>query len=214
MKIRSVDELEDFVSSEYAWRRKELTNLRGIALSTRRASLESLLRSLIPIMYAHWEGFVKQVSIAKLTYLVSKGIKYKDLTHSFHAYAAIESFEGQIPAKKFEAIAKIVSGSINLDTPIKLDPSTYIDTKSNLNSETLKEISIKTGINYSIFELKENMIDEKFLGLRNKICHGERANITESDFKELYDEVVLLIDLYKNEILNSVHTKSYLKKVY
>ncbi len=212
MKIRSIDELEDLVSSEYAWRRKELTNLRGIALSAKKSTSNNLLRSLIPILYAHWEGFVKQVSIAKLTYLVSKGIKYKDLNESFLAYAAFEAFAGQIPAKRFEAISKIAKGDIGLDAPMKLNPEKYIDTKSNLNSEVLKEISLKVGIDYAIFELKENMIDERFLGLRNKICHGEIVIVTKIEFDNLYAEVICLIDLFKNLILNSVHTKSYLKE--
>ncbi|RLA39425.1 MAG: hypothetical protein DRQ64_06915 [Gammaproteobacteria bacterium] len=186
--------------------------MRGIALSAKKSASNNLLRSLIPILYAHWEGFVKQVSIAKLTYLVSKGIKYKDLNESFLAYAAFEAFGGQIPVKRFDAISKIAKGDIGLDSPIKLNPEKYIDTKSNLNSEVLKEISLKVGIDYALFELKENMIDEGFLGLRNQICHGERVSVTKIEFDNLYAEVIGLIDLFKNLVLNSVHTKSYLKE--
>lgn len=212
MKIRSADELEDFIASEYAWRRKELTNLRGIALSARKSASENLLRSLIPILYAHWEGFVKQIAIAKLTYIVSKGLKYKDLNDSFLAYAAFEAFDGQIPVKRFEAISKIAKGDLALNSSIRLNPEKYIDTKSNLNSEVLKEIALKVDIDYSLFELKENMIDEKFLGLRNKICHGERVTVSESEFEILYIEVIGLVDLFKNQVINSIHTKSFLKE--
>lgn len=211
MKIRSADELEGLVSSEYAWRRKELTNLRGIAFSARNSARKNLLRSLIPILYAHWEGFVKKVSIAKLTYLVSKGLKYKDLNESFMAFAAFEAFGGQIPVNRFEAISKIAKGDIGLDSSMQISPEKYIDTKSNLNSEVLREISLKVGVDYSLFVLKENLIDEKFLGLRNKICHGERVDVTSLEFDSLYAEVIDLIVLFKNQILNSVYAKSYLR---
>jgi MAE_28990/MAE_18760-like HEPN len=213
MKIRSITELEDFISAEYAWRRKELTNIRNIALSTRKASQGSLLRASIPILYAHWEGFVKHLAMAKIQYLVAIGHKYSDLAPSFHAYAVLEEYKGKTLTKNFEALAKIMEGRIDLSKSIKISPEKYIDAKSNLNSEVLKEIAIKASLDYSHFELKEKLIDESFLGLRNKICHGERVSITTEDFEDLYREVTELIDLFKNLVLNSVYDKSYLRKV-
>jgi hypothetical protein len=210
VKIRSVSEFEDLVYSEFSWRRKELTNLRSIALSARSSTRESLFRSTIPIVYAHWEGFVKRTAIAKMNYLANKGYKYKELVPSFHAYAALAEYDGQIPTKRFDTIDRLMCGDIDLNKSISLDIDKYIDTKWNLNSEVLKEIAFKINIDYADFELKENLIDEKFLGLRNKIVHGDRAVVSEDDFEEVYHEATELINSFKNNLLNSVHTKSYL----
>lgn len=211
MKIRSAAEFEDFVASEYSWRRKEITNLRNITLESRSFIKESLFRSLIPILYAHWEGFVKQTSIAKLKYLSAAGYKYKDLAPSFLAYALLVEYEGQISNKRFDILSKIVSNETNFDMCLHHEAEKFIDAKSNLNSDLLKDILLKIKLDYSKFELKENFIDESFLGLRNKICHGERVKINEENFTLIYDEVNLLIDTFKINILNSVSTKSYLK---
>lgn len=211
MKIRSIDELEEFVSSDYAWRRKELTNLRNLVLSSRKHNQEILLRSAVPMLYAHWEGFIKQISMAMLQYLVSRGFKYKELQPSFSAYAILEKHQGQFPSKKFEALANILcKGGFDSSLSIQINPSQYIDTKSNLNSETLKDITRKIGVDYSFFELKENLIDESFLGLRNRICHGERANVASDEFDTLYSEVIILIDTFKNVVLNCIHQKTFL----
>lgn len=213
MKINSVIDLEDFISSEYAWRRKELTNIKNIVMTARQAHRDLLLRAAVLILYAHWEGFVKQISIAKIQYLVSSGIKYHDLAPAFHAYAVLEKYKGQIPYKSFETIVSIVAGGIDLSNSIKVSPEKYIDTRSNLNSEVLKEIVIKVNLDYAYFELKENFIDKSFLGLRNKISHGERVNVSPSDFEIIYNEAMELIDQFKMSILNSVFNKTYLKKV-
>ena len=74
----------------------------------------------------------------------------------------------------------------------------------------MREVAIKSGVNYKPFELKENWIDEKLVGLRNKICHGERVPVNELEFEELYNETTTLINIYKDELLNSIYLKTYL----
>lgn len=212
MKIRSIDELEEFISSDYAWRRKELTNLRNLVLSSKNHNQDLLRRSSVALFYAHWEGLVKQSSIAMLQYLVSRGFKYSELKPTFSAYAVLEKHQGQFPSKNnFDALADLFcEGGLDISSSIQINPSRYIDTKSNLNSTVLKEITRKIGVDYSLFELKENLIDESFLGLRNKICHGERARLTSDEFDLLYAEVISLIDTFKNAVLNCIYQETYL----
>lgn len=212
MKIRSSLELEDYISSEYAWRRKELTNISNVARSGRKGMQGTLFRSAIPIVYAHWEGFVKNSSIAKMKYLISQGLKYCDLHPCFHVYAILDANDGQLPSKRFEAWVDITSGKINLREPLSANSVNFVDAKSNLNSDVLREIAIKVGVSYHSFELKANWIDGTLIELRNKICHGERAPISEAEFDNVYQETTDLIDLYKNELLNSVYQKTYLKE--
>lgn len=211
MKIRSTSEFEDYVASEFAWRRKELTNISHVARSGRKGMQEILFRSAIPLIYAHWEGFVKQASVAKMKYLIAQGFKYIDLQPCFHVYAILDANDGQLPAKRFEAWVDITSGKINLSESLSANSASFVDAKSNLNSDVLREIAVKVGVSYEKFELKANWIDETLIDLRNKICHGERAPITESEFETVYQETTDLISLYKNELLNSVVQKTYLK---
>jgi hypothetical protein len=68
------------------------------------------------------------------------------------------------------------------------------------------------GVDYSLYELKENLIDETFLGLRNAVSHGEYRSISEDDFIELYTEITSLINIFKNQIINAAIQKSYLSE--
>lgn len=206
-------ELEDYIYSEFAWRRKELTNLYQVVCTGKKGMKDTLFRGAIPIFYAHWEGFVKHSSIAKMHYLVAKGFKYTELQPCYHVYAILEAYEGNIPSKKFEAWVDITSGKIDYTKSIGASSITQIDTKSNLNYEVLREVAIKSGVDYKPFQLKEKWIDEKLVALRNKICHGEKAPVNEAEFEELYTETTTLISTYKDELLNSIHRQTYLLNI-
>lgn len=126
------------------------------------------------LLYSHWEGFVKKISIAYCEYLNFQGLRYQALIKNFHVCALINEFQGQYPPKNFKSSYSIVPGeSLRLSGKLKIDSEKYIDTQSNLNSAVLKELTQKLGISYAAYELKENLIDERFLGLRNAISHGE-----------------------------------------
>lgn len=210
MKIRSTDELEEYISREFAWRRKELTNLRNLALSAKDSTKNLMLKVSITTLYSHWEGFVKNAAIAYCMLLNKKKLKYSELTSNFKVYSILNSFKEGFPHKKFSSyieVVKVLDSVANDD--LIIDHDKYIDAKSNLNSEVLYDIIQKIGLDYSLFQLKENLIDEKFLGTRNAISHGEYREIDVDTFNELYEEVTGLINLFKNLVLNATYTESY-----
>ena len=213
MKVRSIVELEDIIAKEYAWRRKELTNIKQLSLTAKKYNQELLFKSGITVLYSHWEGFVKQASIVFCEYINHQGIAYHDLNHNFHVCAVINYFQGQYPHRNYKSIFSVINkSSIDLSQSFRIDAEKYIDTKSNLNSDVLQEITMKVGLDYSLYELKGNLIDERFLKLRNAISHGEYRRIDEKDFLELFDEIIILIDTYKNQILNAAVRQEYLMK--
>ena len=210
MKIRSLDELEQFIAREFSWRRKELTNLKNLSLSSKDQIRCTLLKSSVALLYAHWEGFVKKSSIAYCEYINHQSLNYEQLTDNFSVCAVLNEFQGQYPHKNFKSLFKVLNGNEIFLKKCKIDTVKFIDTGSNLNSDVLKEITQKVGVDYSLYELKENLIDERFLGFRNAVSHGEYRNISEDDFIELYTEVTSLIDTFKNQIVNAAVQKAYL----
>jgi hypothetical protein len=206
-----VDELDNIVSREFSWRRKELTNIKNLSLSSRNPIKITLLKTGVALLYSHWEGFVKNISIAYCEYINHQGLKYEQLTKNFHVCALLEEFQGQYPHRNFKSALSIVDGSsLVLHKKCKINAEKYIDTAFNLNSEMLREIVLKIGMDYSQYELKANLIDEKFLGLRNAISHGEYRVIEETDFIELFDEVTVMIEIFKNQVLNAAIQKTFL----
>lgn len=210
MKIRSIDEFEAAIASDFSWRRKELSNLMNLGMTSRMSTQETLFKSGVTLLYAHWEGFVKKSSITLCEYINFQGLRYEALTNNFHVCALIDEFQGQYPHKNFKSAFLVMSESQRyLTNKCKINTEQYIDTKSNLNSETLREITLKVGIDYAPYLLKEKFIDESFLGLRNAISHGEYRKIDGKEFTELFNEITGLIDIFKNQILNAAIQRSF-----
>ena len=78
-----VDEFQDFLNKDLAWRKMEISQLFGI-LSTAE-SKAVVCKSMILLLYAHWEGFIKKSSKCYLKYVSDKNIKIQDLTRNFEA---------------------------------------------------------------------------------------------------------------------------------
>ena len=78
-----------------------------------------------------------------------------------------------------------------------------VETKSNLSSEVLLDILNSLGIDTSNFATRLKFIDSNLVNPRNHIAHGEELHISVSDYMSLHDDVISLIDIYRNEIENA-----------
>ena len=89
-----------------------------------------------------------------------------------------------------------------------------IKTDSNLKMEVFKEIAATIGIDDTPYILKKMLIDQRLLGYRNKIAHGERFEAldgvsTVSDYLELHMTVLELIDQFANNIKEAANNMDY-----
>ena len=84
-----------------------------------------------------------------------------------------------------------------------------IDTKSNLNSQVLRELLTKLSLDSTDFETKLHFLDFSLLGARNQIAHGEHVEITKSAYEEYHFEVLELIELVRLTVSNGASTRQY-----
>ena len=78
MKIRTIDELQDYIDREMSWRRKELSAIKSNIFVARKFAKNTALRSGIAILYAHWEGMVKNIAMGYLSYVSNQRLKYRE----------------------------------------------------------------------------------------------------------------------------------------
>jgi hypothetical protein len=214
MSIHTIEDLDKSLSYGLAWRKRELISLVSILQSSKitETQKEVIVRGGVAILYAHWEGFVKESSSYYLEFVLNRRLTYKELSSNFISIAVKNNFEEVWKSNKISIINKITEFFIsNLSERCKMDYKSVIDTQSNLSSEVLKEITYILGIDYSSFEVKKNIIDEKLLKSRNNIAHGELFTIDIKEFYDLYDKIIILLDLFKNLIENAASTKTYLR---
>lgn len=209
MKIRSTEELTVYLDDDLAWRRKEIIELRAMAKSAKAKKADVHVRAGVAMLYAHWEGFIKNASNAYVVFVAARGMKTRDLQDSFIALSiktkiSLMGDSGK-SAVAVPAIAHLMS---LLDKPAML-PAAGITADGNLKSEVFVNIAGWLGIDVARYSARFNLIDETLLASRNKIAHGEYLNISPQRFETLAEEILELMGWFKTDLENAAVLKSF-----
>ncbi len=212
MKMRTSEQLTDAIDEDFAWRKKELTTLK-FAIERARTKprlLNTSLRAGVTLLYAHWEGFLKKSAELYLEYVGRQSVPNSDLTDNFVAISARVPLHSMLSSPRISQSMAVVDFFRRKMTEAAVFPvSDAIKTRSNLSSEVLKEISLTLGVNFTLFETKATLIDEKLVHKRNNIAHGNFLDIGATDFEDLLSEVTSMMETWRNEIENACVTKRY-----
>ncbi len=212
MSLRTIEELSDFLADELAWRKKELADLR--ALVEQKALQESrrspLLRCGVTMLYAHWEGFIKSAACAYLQFVSLQRLLYRELSPNFVAVGIRQLLQSASMSKKSREHNVLVRFFLTrMSERSSIPYKSVIDTESNLSSAVFRDVVEKLGLDYSPYETKEKLLDEKLLNARNTIAHGSYLQTDLNGYIDMQDEVLGMMELFRNQIENSVITKGY-----
>lgn len=168
-------------------------------------------RMCIPMIYAHWEGFVTsslKIMIDHLNGLELSSEKIPaqlvvvGLGDAYRTLSGKQSFEQRVEfTNKFRDLLKAT---------IKF--RSKIDTKSNLKSNVLKELCQMFGFDYEKFNGIVGDID-RLVHIRNSIAHGENAvNPDMNNVKKYIESVTQAMDIFIGEINKFLMNEDYLLK--
>lgn len=209
-KIRTLEELQDKLDRELVWRKREFAAIKSLVeTSSMPERVSCYIRSGIALIYAHWEGFVKASGEAYLLYIATQRLTYAQLNVNLVAVAARKILsEAGISNKAalYTSVAHFFS--YRLDERCKI-PEGVINTRSNLDSEVLKEITHILGIDYTVYDTKADLIDKKLLANRNSIAHGEYCLVEKKDFDEIHREILELMEIFHDQIADAAINKTY-----
>lgn len=212
MKIKTKENFIDAIDAEIVWRKKELSYLKG-NVKANNPYYKTHLRIGIVLLYAHWEGFVKNACEFYLTYLKSLRLQYDELTENIIAFSLKNSLNEFEHTNKSTIHCQIIDFLLNkLNQRANVPNDNIIKTGSNLNSSILKEILTTIGLDYSNYELKNHLIDTVLLKNRNSIAHGEYIELGEVDFYDLHSEIISIMDDIKNRLSNMVIMEAYKRR--
>lgn len=213
MKIRTVDELQDYIDKEMSWRRKELSAIKSNIFVAREFAKNTALRSGIAILYAHWEGMIKNTATAYLSFVSNQRLQYKELKNNFWSIAIKNDLLGFDATRKSSRHNKIIKNVRSMENQRAHIPyEDIIKTKSNLNSEVFIEIMETIGLDYSQYEGNFKLLDEVLLKMRNEIAHGEKLEYIDLDkerFDEVYEKIVEMMNIFSAQIMNAACLKEY-----
>lgn len=206
MKVRTLDQLFDWISGDRVWRIREIAALRGQCYTPRLSpeAQRALRRSFVPIAYAHWEGFVKKSSHYYLEFVAMQRLRLCDLSLPFASMYLMRECRSSLSMTNSFALTEVCRMIVErAEDRVQLPYRDIVPTRSNLNSEVLKNICNALGLDYEGFQTKEIFLDAKLLGKRNHIAHGETQDVDQDELDLIKDEVVGLIDAFRSKIENA-----------
>ncbi len=204
----SFDGLTTKLAEELAWRRKELTIIKNKIPTDRSPVQSAFLRSAIPLLYAHWEGFVKVTLSYYLEYVANKYLKHNELQYSFVALS-LQNRLGQLDVNSIVSKTKIVESLINdFSKQSNIPKKNVINTKSNLKFDVFEEILFILDLNDSYFKSKESLIND-LVDTRNHIAHGEYLKVDYETYLEFHDDIIALLENIKTKIENCALEEKY-----
>lgn len=213
MKIRTESDLFNRVDEELSWRKLDLMRIKQLILKNENTPIsKTILRAAVPMIYAHWEGFIKEIALSYLNFVSIRGLKYREHNKGVLAlHIKWRFFPKSSQYTELERALQLydfIDSEFDTRSNIKAIPEP-IKTNSNLNFDVLKEILTILDIDHSKFEAHKAFIDSQLLDARNGIAHGEYREIDMALYTQLNDVVLNLLEEFKNEIENKVVQKAY-----
>lgn len=209
-KIRGISDLQSSLDAELSWRIKEVSYIQSSIRKSESSAQATYIRAAIPLLYAHWEGFIKRASEAYLEYVANQNLTFDQLANCFVVFGAKAHLHNLVTSKKSTTTIAAIDFLRNSGATIaKISLSNAVNTESNLSSSTFANIATSLGVDTGKYSAYSNLIDESLLNRRNKIAHGEFLDIEVKSFNSLTDEVLTLLRQYKNDIENLASTSAY-----
>ena len=217
---------------EYQWRKDELDTLFEDAKNSSEKSQKILLKSLILIIYAHWEGLVIK-SLEELCKFLNKQslLTAKSCSINYLLLALrdkVKGMETNDMSKRKECMKEIIELVI-VDQEIALKHNEIKAlTASNLNAKALKRICDEFHISLDFLEFtgsfdsqnhpesissSKDLLD-RLVHLRNAIAHGETSEAFSSieDSQKFIDLYELLGLEFIDEIDKVISKQKFLKE--
>lgn len=213
--MSSVEQLVEKLDRKHSIRRKELTALDlSIKSADPETTICTLLRASVPIIYSHWEGFVKESADLYVQHVYSQNKTGSELNTNFIALAVksniLRAFESKKPSIHEDIVKKIIQ---LLNEPVSANTRNLIDAESNLSSKTLREVFRSIGLDFSGFwETRGQFIDQNMVKLRNEIAHGEMRPVTREEYDELKEFIQAALEGFKESIEEAARGRIYLKE--
>ncbi|WP_028313580.1 MAE_28990/MAE_18760 family HEPN-like nuclease [Desulfatibacillum aliphaticivorans] len=219
MKIRSDQELVDFLAASKQKRKRELVafvNELLLAKKKKNYNIARISRSAIVLSYAHWEGFVKDASEAYVNLVAQKSRSFSSYSNNFKALICRNELRiAKESSRKIGPHLRVVERfTEKLDESISLSTGGAVDTESNLNSEVFSNLCESMGIDYEKrWSTNGPFIDDMFSS-RCSIAHGELYEPDAVYSLEVLRFVISSIDKFSTDIENAAIQKAYLQAVH
>jgi hypothetical protein len=205
-------DLSNQLDSDFNWRIKEFSDLKSAIRASGPTSQSVLLRALVAMLYAHWEGYIRFCVEKYFSYITMRRHNFSELEAQIyvnHFIARIDAISTQRLSlhDRCKIIEDIMQSKHKRFSRVN---QKLIDTRSNLNSKVLQELCLLCAVDFALFKAECDFIDRIVVKRRNEIAHGEETYIGLAEVDDLVSNVVKLMRSFRNSLENKIYQRSYL----
>jgi hypothetical protein len=205
--IRLID-LSNKLDEELSWRRKELQIINGFIPNQSTPTQTASIRAAVPLLYSHWEGFVKIVAETYLQYVANKFIKHSELKPSFLALSIVKKVE-EVDKNEFQWSVEFAKMLINeFDKTSNIPVKNQIQTRSNLWFNVFEEILLLISIDSSSFSKFKGVVND-LVDTRNHIAHGHYLKIDLPTYLIIHSDIIAAMTQLKTELENAASMEQF-----
>jgi hypothetical protein len=210
-KPRTALHLVAMLDRELSWRRVDLLFALRLVQHAKGTDIDPAIRAAVPLLYAHWEGFVKRAACLYGDYLSSQRLRFKDVQFSLSGLRAHSYVSTMADIKKrIFTTSELLESIQNIENErLSVSVSSHIDRLGNLSHEMLLQIVQFFSLPAANYIVYKPLIDDALLSHRNKIAHGEYLEIDVGRYKDMHREVVAVIELFKSDVEDAASKKTY-----
>lgn len=205
------NDLSSSFDTDLIWRRKELSDIKAAIKKADAPSKPALLRAIIAMSYAHWEGFVRTCANRYFEHLTLRKKAFVELERQIYVNSILGKLDGLHHGRvSLEERCKLVNDILDGANGkfLYINP-TLIDTRSNLNTDVIKDICFICAVDSNHFEQNRTFLDVLVLKRRNAIAHGQQEYIHTDEIDDLVANILALMSYFRNLLENKVYTKAY-----
>ncbi|MGC1863156.1 MAG: MAE_28990/MAE_18760 family HEPN-like nuclease [Methylocystis sp.] len=207
---REVD-FSDQIAQDRGWRLKEISDLKSAILRADQSLQTVLLRALVAICYAHWEGYVRYSARKYLEHIALRKLRYSQLDRQFLRNYFLPRLSALASSKlsvteRCALVDEILNSSDRRFSKMNED---LVSTRSNLNFDIFADICLVCGVPIEPFSDQETFIDVVLLKRRNAIAHGEDTFVGVEDLDTLANQTVGLMRSFADALENRIYMGGY-----
>lgn len=210
-KPYSEAEFSNQITEDRNWRIKEISDLKSAIRQGDKGVQRVLLRALVTICYAHWEGYVRFAARKYLEHIALRKLRYRQLDPQFLRNYFLPRLASATTGKlnltqRCSLVDEILNSSDRRFNRVNDD---LINTKANLNFDVFSDICIVCGVSTESFSDSVTFLDLVLLKRRNAIAHGEETLVAVDDLDKVANGTISLMRTFGDALENHVVLQTY-----
>jgi len=210
-KPYSAADFSSQIAEDRTWRIKEISDLKIATVRADPVLEKVLLRAIVTVCYAHWEGSVKFAARKYMEHIALRRLPIATLNRQFLRNMFLPrlaqlSKSNTSVSQRCDLIDEILYASEKRFTKANDD---LINTQSNLNFNVFSDICLVCDISADEYSDMSSFIDVILLKRRNEIAHGENTFIALEDLDELAAKTTGLMRSFGDALDNRIALEKY-----